>query len=114
MQLKAKECDEAAQAAEHYDLHRAAGCGELHVKTCLKDKFAHSEFTVPAPVVSYRETCGEALPESGEHDTAGCGELHVNICLKDLRSKDAQSGFTVPAPAVGYRETLGEVLPECL
>merc|ERR1712147_562462 len=39
--------------------HVIAGCGELHVEICLKDlreEYAHCEFTVGDPVVSYRET----------------------------------------------------------
>merc|ERR1712070_24577 len=39
--------------------HVIAGCGELHVEICLSDlrnEYANCDFTVSAPVVSYRET----------------------------------------------------------
>merc|ERR1712194_820242 len=42
--------------------HIIAGCGELHIGSCLKDlreEYAQCEFTVSDPVVSYRETVNE-------------------------------------------------------
>merc|ERR1712232_277815 len=42
--------------------HVIAGCGELHVEICLKDlreEYAQCDFSVSAPVVSYRETVTE-------------------------------------------------------
>ncbi len=48
-----------------------AGCGELHMETCLKD---------------FRD-------EDAQCELAGCGELHLEICFKDLRSDEAQCEF---------------------
>jgi len=47
--------------------HVIAGCGELHVEICLKDlreEYAQCDFVMSDPVVSYRETVGEASSQT--------------------------------------------------
>ena len=64
--------------------HVIAGCGELHVESCLRDL---REFTCGDPVVSDRETVAGTCTEDSHSYTATNGTCKTSSCMVGLAQK---------------------------
>ena len=64
--------------------HVIAGCGELHVESCLRDL---RDFTCGDPVVSDRETVAGTCTEDSHSYTATNGTCKTSSCMVGLAQK---------------------------